>query len=155
MAYQFQEQWRRGIEGESVLDQWLGRYYRLRPVSPAQEMEGIDRIGTHHLSGRSLSFQYKTDTVAARTGNAFVETWSIKNRSLGWAKKCSADWIVYWVRGVAVYLFRPSSVRGLLPCWEGQYPVRAVDNGSFLTEGLLVPLSELGKVSIVIPEVAR
>lgn len=150
--YSFQAQSQVGAEGEAALDRWFSRFYLLWPASADQERRGIDRIATHRLTGRLLTLQYKTDTKATRTGNAFVETLSVVPHKPGWAVSCVADYLCYWVVGGALYICTPAAIRATLPDWRQVHPSRRVPNRGYETEGLLVPLPQLEAICKVFIE---
>ena len=151
--YSFQAQSRVGEQGESALDLWFSRFYRLWPASTDQERRGIDRVATHHLSGQVITLQYKTDTRAHRTGNAFIETLSVAPHKPGWAVSCVADYLCYWAVGGGLYICPPSAIKDTLPQWRDLYPARRVPNRGYETEGLLVPLAQLQSLTkVFIPE---
>ncbi|MEZ4558752.1 MAG: hypothetical protein R3A10_07970 [Caldilineaceae bacterium] len=75
-AYQFDTQKRVGVAGEDTLDaffrQWRGLH--IRPATDTEQRRGIDRMFTVAATGREAAVEYKTDYMAGRTGNAFVES---------------------------------------------------------------------------------
>lgn len=150
--YSFQAQQRVGEQGETALDLWFSRFYLLWPASTDQERRGIDRVATHRLTGRVLTLQYKTDTRAVRTGNAFVETLSVVPHKPGWAVSCMADYLCYWVVGGCLYICTPQAIRKALEPWSQAYPSRQVPNRGYTTEGLLVPLPQFEAISKIIIE---
>jgi len=142
MAYQFDAQHADGLAGEAFLDALFSRWYRIRPASAAQQHRGIDRW--FRRDKRRLSVEYKTDTTAARTGNAFVETVSVDiTHTLGWAYTSQADYLAYYIPPDGlVYIIRFDVLRSQLPRWERRYPVRRIANEGYHTQGLLVALRE-------------
>lgn len=143
----------RGKAAEKVLDQWLVKTHRLWPATLG-EAEGIDRYAQHLLTGARYTLQYKADEKAAQTGNAFIETVSVRRAGRqdlpGWAYSCFATLMCYMVVGPnQVYLIKKpqQAFSEVLPQWEAQYRSVSVPNKSWQTVGLLVPLEELAKVS--------
>jgi len=132
------------------LDLWLGAKYVVTPATDAQEWTGIDRVLTarHHAASGSRTIEYKCDELAAQTGNAFIEITSndVTGRD-GWARSCSADWILYYVTPDEAILLRPDAVRGQLDAWEGTSRIAKADNGDYRTLGLLVRLEDVRAVA--------
>ena len=143
-----------GIKGEAVLDAWLSRFYRLWAASPEQERAGIDRLAIHYLAGRKFTFQYKTDTRAFATGNAFVETCSVwrqdRCQEPGWAYDCEADYLFYLVIGGHLYICRPGAIKSFASGLWQSYPSRDISNRDWKTQGLLVPLPEFQKAATIV-----
>ncbi len=141
-TYQFDAQLADGLEGEAFLDAVFRRWYRITPATRAQQRQGINRW--FRRDKRRLSVEYKTDTTAARTGNAFVETVSVDiTHTLGWAYTSQADYLAYYIPPDGlVYIIRFDVLRSQLPRWERRYPVRRIANEGYHTQGLLVALRE-------------
>jgi hypothetical protein len=150
--YSFEAQSRVGAEGETALDLYFSRFYTLWPASTDQERKGIDRVSVHRLTGRTLTLQYKTDTRAQRTGNAFVETLSVVPHKPGWAVACAADYICYWVVGGDLYICPPSAIQQALVEWRQTCQSRRVPNRGYHTEGLLIPLPTFSDSAKIIIE---
>lgn len=147
MEYRFDVQHTRGLEGEAALDALFARWYRITAASATEQRQGIDRWFSHDT--RRISVEYKTDTTAARTGNAFVETVSVDTSGKqGWAYTSQADYLAYYIPpdGV-VYVMRFSRLRRQLPRWDLLYPTRTIPNQGYHTHGLLVPLREFEALS--------
>ena len=94
---------------------------------------------------RRFAVEYKTDHLAARTGNAFIETISVDvEQKAGWAFTAQADLLLYYVPGLSqVYVLRTTALRARLPFWLLAHEVQQVSNRGYQTHGLLVPLAEL------------
>lgn len=162
-AYTFDGQLAHGAQGEAALDAFFAAWFTIAPATPAQQRRGIDRIFTPRQAARRserLAVEYKTDSRAGKTGNAFVELvsqdWSGSKTPRrpavkGWAYTCAADYLVYYVTGGdadAIYIVKPALLRRELPRWARTYPARAVPNASgYATRGLLVPLRELERIA--------
>lgn len=152
-TYSFSQQKTIGAQAEAALDRWLDRFYRLRPATGPQQRQGIDRQATHRITGRQFTLEYKADSRANQTGNAFVETASVAPSKPGWAFTCSADYLLYWVKNRGVYVCRPLVVRRHLSDWQRTCPIRSIPNQGYQTEGLLVPLNKFAEASsFFIPE---
>jgi hypothetical protein len=148
-TYDFQEKLREGQRHERYLDEHYRDRFVVEPASRADERRGIDRYFTERRTGRRYAIQYKADTTAARTGNAFIETLSVDTSGApGWALSCQADFIVYYVVGIGpAYVIRPAAIRRQMARWEREYPSRRIANRGYHTVGLLVPLDELERIA--------
>ena len=152
-TYSFDQQKAIGTEAEAALDCWLDQFYRLRPATGPQQRQGVDRQATHRLTGRQFTLEYKADSRASTTGNAFVETLSVAPNKPGWAVTCTADYLLYWVRNRGLYICRPLALRCHLADWKRTCESRSIPNRGYTTEGLLVPLNKFAEASnLFIPE---
>lgn len=135
----------RGQEGEAFLDEFFGQWNTIEPASRAEERQGIDRWFTCRRSGRRYSVEYKTDTTAARTGNAFIETVSVDTAGKqGWAFTTRAAFVLYYVPpDDLIYVLRPRRLRAELADWQSRYPTKSTPNEGYRTHGICVPLHEL------------
>jgi hypothetical protein len=145
--YPFHTQQAQGEAGEAVLDRFFSRWYRIIPASAQHQRRGIDRV---FVAGtRRIAVEYKSDSTAARTGNAFVETVSVDTAGKpGWVYTSQADFLVYFIPpDDLVYVLRPATLRKALPGWLRRYPVRAIPNAGYHTHGVLVPLDEFERLA--------
>ena len=120
------------------------RGFRFTPATMEEEWTGMDyRVKRPGRGGCTV--EVKTDTIANRTGNAFIEVVSNDRTGRpGWAHTCSADFLLYYVTGAeAVYVLHPSDIRDRLEQWESAYSRRPAQNAGFRTIGLCVPLHEI------------
>lgn len=150
MSYDFDRQLAEGEAGEAFLDAFFrGRGHTVRPVSMDGQRRGIDRDITAP-DGRQMSVEYKTDRLAARTGNAFVETISVdaEQGKMGWALTSQADYLVYYVPEHVILILPFASLRWALPGWMRDYPARAAPNDGYRTHGVLVPLDKLAEYAV-------
>lgn len=144
MTYNFATKLHEGQKHEQFLDEFSATWYDIREVSREEQGRGIDRIFVEKATGEIVKVEYKADTTASRTGNAFVETVSVDTANKrGWAYTSQADWLLYYLPGDGlIYLFEFATLRQHLPRWTKQYPTRAIPNAGYKTIGLLVPLAE-------------
>lgn len=144
MVYDFEHQLADGEAGEAFLDEFFRqRGHAVRPASREEQRQGIDRFIVTP-AGREMKVEYKTDHVAARTGNAFVETVSVDTAGkMGWALTSQADYLVYFIPDRMIVVLPLRSLRWALPGWMREYPARSAANNGYLTHGLLVPLGAL------------
>lgn len=145
IPYNFDDQLSHGERGEVFLDRYFSRWFRIEPATEEQQRQGFDRIFHHRKSRSAYTVEYKTDTAAARTGNAFIETVSVDAaEKAGWAFTSQADMLLYYVPGKnIVYILKMAAIRARLPFWLQTCEVREVPNNGYHTHGLLVPLEEL------------
>lgn len=151
-VYDFDTQLAIGQAGEEALDVYFSKWYGIEPVDMELQMKGIDRIFTRKFDELRLAVEYKTDFVAAKTGNAFVETelaFTTGTRLKGgWARTCQADFLVYWPVGLGPITLNPLTLRTHLDGWETQYQGRTVQNPTWVSVGILVPLRELRLLAV-------
>jgi outer membrane PBP1 activator LpoA protein len=149
MTYSFDEQLSKGQRYELLLDRYFSQWYSIQPATMEQQRKGIDRVMTHLETKVIRTVEYKADTIAGRTGNAFIETVSVdRTNKAGWAYTSQADYIVYLVTDPdTIYIIKPFVLRKRLPKWENSYQSRKVKNNGYNTVGLLVPLDELEKIA--------
>lgn len=144
MIYDFIKQLHAGQTHEHFLDGFFNEWFVITDATRDQQRLGIDRIFTDNNTGAIHTVEYKADTTASRTGNAFVETISVDtaNRA-GWAYTSQADWLFYYLpQDGLIYYWIFAKLRRHLPRWTKQYPTRAIPNKGYKTHGLLVPLAE-------------
>jgi hypothetical protein len=153
MTYNFNQQLTRSKPHEAVLDKYLEDYFFIRLANMTEERQGIDRI--MRLRNPFLKVEYKCDSRADTTKNAFIETKSViygeRTLAPGWAFSTTADLVIYYLTGSkTAYLIDPPKLRDILPTWVKQFPSRRVStrssNSHYETEGLLVPLFVLNNL---------
>jgi len=144
-----------GEEKERELDAFFEERwgYIAEPVSMAQQRQGIDRVlYLPEDPTKRVTVEYKSEPMAAKTGNSFVETIAYDNRGgkLGWAFTCSADWLVYYIPPQGrVMLFRPEAIREQVPAWARKYRHRIAQNPSgYNGHGILVPVHVMETVAL-------
>ena len=149
--YLFDEQLKQGKRGEYLLDEFFGAQgYKVQHASKRADRQGIDRYLIRTV-------EYKTDYMAHKTGNLFVETISVKNATTekpGWAHTSKADWLIWLIDGKSeVLIIWFGTLRRMLPEWEKRCREVSVQNKGYLTIGRLVPLDEMrqlaGKVYVL------
>lgn len=129
---------------EQFLDDFSARWYTIRQASLIEQRQGIDRHFTDKKTGIATTVEYKADTTASRTGNAFVETVSVDaTGKLGWAYTSQADWLFYYLpQDGLLYFWHFAEFRKHLPRWVRECKSRAIPNQGYKTVGMLVPLGE-------------
>lgn len=148
-TYQFQAQKSQGCKGEKQLDRFFRSDFEITEASPNDQRQGIDRWWKCRESGRVYSVEYKTDSTAVKTGNAFIETVSVDSYPYkkGWAYTSEADLLVYYLPEKRIYLITFTALRDCLPEWEEMHPTRQIPNVGYKTHGLLVPLADLAEIA--------
>jgi hypothetical protein len=149
MAYDFDRQLAEGRSGEEFLDRFFSaRGHAVRPASADEQRQGIDRVITAP-DGRVMKVEYKTDFIAARTGNAFIETISVDARArMGWALTAQCDYLIYYIPARVIYVLPVRSLHWALPGWLRDYPQRQAPNHGYATHGVLVPLAALASYAV-------
>ena len=146
--YSMDEQLAIGEEGEKFLDIYFAMSYNIRESTELEQREGIDRVFTKDNIEHTV--EYKTDYTAGKTGNAFIEMVSVDTRNIkGWALTSRADWLFYYVpyRHV-IYIIAFPILRKWLGEWKSKYKISPkVPNERYNSEGLLVPLMEMERIS--------
>ena len=147
--YDFNQQLSGGAQGEAFLDKYFADRFAIRQATSGQQRLGIDRFFTPRQGPTIAPFavEYKTDTTAGFSGNAFIETTSIDSTGKrGWAYTSQAEWLIYYIpaRGL-IYTIRLAKLRQKLAYWADTYPVKTARNRGYSTHGLIVPLTELAR----------
>lgn len=147
--YEFNRQLNKGAEGERQLDEAFSLDYVIQKATAAEQRQGIDRIFVRRRDGLRLKVEYKTDFLAHRTGNAFIETISVDTAGKsGWAYSSDADYLIYFVfEDLLVYFVPMTIVRERLPLWLRRYPKKVAQNDGYQTHGIIVPLTEFERYS--------
>ncbi len=152
MTYDFNTQLKQGAEGEQELDDFFSRWYVINPATAEQQRQGIDRTYTVIDSRISKTVEYKSDTTASKTGNAFVEVVSVETDQvckLGWAHTSKADILLYFLPSDGlVYVLKMDDLRRKLGKWIQRYKTRYVANVGYKSAGLIVPLREFEQMAI-------
>lgn len=86
MVHQFADKLREGMAHEATLDSVFRRMgYTVEPVGMDAQRRGVDRLMVSPGTRRVVRVEYKADSVASRTGNAFIETVSVDTANKpGW-----------------------------------------------------------------------
>lgn len=150
--YDFHEQLAIGKQAEAYLDSYFGRTYDIVEATPDEQKKDIDRWFTNRKTGHRFPVEYKADSIAGHTGNAFVEVESSRERrTLGWAYISEAEYLIYYVTDPeTIYVLRFEDLRRRLPFWKLTYRSQPVTNinPSYTTVGLLVALEEFERCAI-------
>lgn len=123
---------------------WNSLGIQSHDVGMTDQFRGID------LDSGATTFEVKTDQIALRTGNAFIETLSnVGTGRRGWALTCQANWLLYFITadadGGTLHWIRPPNIKELVGAWSTQYPMRDALNYGYMTRGVCVPLQVFRK----------
>lgn len=142
--YTFDAQLKIGEEYENKIDLYFSKFYEIEKVSMELQKQGIDRI--FRDKDRLLKIEYKSDEKALKTGNIFIETYSMKPQKKGWAHTSKSDFIIYYVVGDAVYVMPTGYVRDTLDMWQALYRTVNCQNKDYESEGILVPILDIKRI---------
>lgn len=152
MTYDFNAQLLLGQAGEQELDDFFSRWYIINPATAEQQRQGIDRLFTVIGTRLAKTVEYKSDTTASKTGNAFVEIVSVENEQvckLGWAHTSQAEILLYFLPSDGlIYVLKMDDLRRKLGRWIQKYKTRYVANIGYKSAGLIVPLREFEHMAI-------
>ena len=145
--YEFDEQLADGENHEEELDTYYSQWYSVSKISIAAQKAGIDRVWTNNTDGFRYSVEYKADTTAARTGNAFIETVSVDtDNKPGWAYSSCSQILIYYIPPLKIaYRFKTLEIKYFVNEWKKKYRLQPVPNKGYKTIGVLVPLEEFIK----------
>jgi hypothetical protein len=149
-TYKFGVQLRQGEGYEAQLDTFFrNEGFRVSAVNREMQRQGIDRVFFREHDGKLFTVEYKADSLAGKTGNAFIETVSVDTANKpGWAYSSQATVLVYLVvEPETIYWLELTKLRKQLSRWEVAYPRRTAQNDGYQTYGLLVPLHELERIA--------
>jgi hypothetical protein len=148
-TYTFDTQLAQGQAYERRLDEFFQRFgLTIRPATADEQRRGIDRW---FIDATTMeSYEYKADSIAGATGNAFIETVSVDvMQKPGWAWSSQATYLVYLVtEPETIYLISMRRLRRHLPIWQLRYRTVQAANDGYNTIGVLVPLRELEAIAI-------
>lgn len=154
-TYQFTAQLQQGESYEAQIDAFFRSKFgtvKISTVDRATQRRGIDRVWYDATDGRTWTVEYKADSLAGKTRNAFIETVSVDTEQRpGWAYSSQASLLVYLVVDPqTIYVISMARLRRKLPRWTAAYPTRQAANDGYNTHGLLVPLHELERIAAAV-----
>lgn len=102
IAHNFEQSKKEGEEGEEILDSFFEKDFIIEPVSlQTQKKWDIDRKFISKQSKKSNYIEYKTDDVALRTRNIFIEIKSNIGKDVeGWLFKSRAKRVMILVGNI-------------------------------------------------------
>ena len=98
MLYEMETQLATGKVGEDAIVRTFSPMFEIEESTRNEQRQGIDFWFTHRTTSARTSVEVKTDWVAEKTGNAFIETVS---RSEGWTRSFSERMDLHPVRQTA------------------------------------------------------
>lgn len=152
-THEFYDKLEQGEEAEKVLDDvFSDGFTKITKASKELQLLGIDRIMMCEESGVRESVEYKTDFVAHKTNNVFIETVSSREDDVGgWALTSVAQYLAYYIPALSqIYIVRMTSIKRNQLDWIKDYPTKAVKNigkngHEYTAEGIVVPIEEFEK----------
>lgn len=147
-VYRFQAKLDEGESFERQLDGYFAHWFHIQPGNKDQQRRGIDRIFTDQ-QGRVFTVQYKSDSTAAQTGNAFIETISVDHQNKrGWAYTCEAQILIYYIPPTrTLYVLSTVDLKQMLERWTAEHTLKIIPNEGYNTIGAIVPLKELRAIA--------
>lgn len=140
--FPFKDKLEEGEKYEKELDAYYSKWFKVEAVDLSTQKMGIDRIFTNQTDGTRWTIEYKSDTVASSTGNAFIETISVNTTNKpGWAYSSCAQLLFYYlpmegkVARLTMY-----AIKNLIREWLNKYPIKPCHNESYQSFGICVPL---------------
>lgn len=160
MLHNFESSLKDSFKHDADLDSYFSRWFNIQQVGSDFQRAGIDRIFTCKNTRRRFTVEYKSDSKAAETGNAFVESVSVDiDGKDGWALTCLAQYLAYYIPPQrTIYLIQVVDLKNALIFWREKYPERKSRNEKYNTLGILVPLQEFAtcaEKTFVIPTSLR
>ena len=96
-TYQFAAQLQQGESYEAQIDAFFRSKFNVQisAVDRTSQRRGIDRVWFDVNDDRTWTVEYKADSLAGKTGNAFIETISVDTEQRpGWAYSSQAQMLV-------------------------------------------------------------
>lgn len=152
-SYDFNNQKKQGDIAEKLMDEYFSEWYFIKNMSVKQQLIlHYDRIFVDLDDYKQYKVEYKTDLIAVRTGNFYIET-EISNGKKGWFYKSKADWLAVLI-GREIYLASFCYLRLLFAEKSKDYKIKKsgltiTSNGSFNSVGYLMPIKDLIVISNV------
>lgn len=137
-----------GDMGETILDKHFSKWFNIEEVSREEQRLGIDRIFTKKDIPVKFSVEYKTDLMAGKTNNVFIETMSVEEKNkLGWAYTSLAQYIMYFVPTTSIYfVISVVEMKHCLAGWKTNYVEKRLRNVMgktvYHSSGLIIPIKD-------------
>lgn len=149
MAHDFSESLGRGKRWERWFRAWADSLPHSPEFEPVRSVQA-DKAGSDGQLVYSVDVQVKGDEKTHRTGNVFVEVYSVfEERKDGWAvDPGTAEWLYYLVPGMGlVFKVRATALAEHLNDWAVRFGFKDADNGSYRTRAIPVPIEVFGEVA--------
>lgn len=143
--YGFREQLEKGQEYEAKVVEQFKRWYTVEEATKEDQRDGIDFF--IQKGGDRLGVEVKADSLTQKTGNVFMESWSVMEKDKkGWVFTSKADILVYIVLPHDAYATKMETIRNHITGWFSVNGERYVRNKGYTSAGTPVPLEEFKKV---------
>lgn len=146
-VYQFQVQNEIGQQGEEVIRAHFEKYgIKTHSVDLRTNKTGVD-FYVEEADGRKTLYEIKTDSMAGRTGNLFIE--NISNSStgaLGFLHTTKSDFILYYIPELFFYIELPTpELREFVLRYKNKFTQRSCQNPGYKSFGYLVGIEDILK----------
>lgn len=152
LTHSFSDRYAEGKIGEQRIIDYFSDNWHVVNSNYRDQKRGIDFYFRHKANGSFYTVELKSDTKAAVSGNAFIETISVDATSTpkpGWAITCEADYIFYYIPPKELLLvLKPETIKQSLPTWGLQYRSVQIPNKDYHTHGIIVPLSRIKAIAL-------
>lgn len=121
----------------------MGQWFNITLTERRDDQSlGIDAIYENKKTGDTFTVEVKTDEVAGRTGNVFMEVVSVDHPiRAGWLWTCRADKLLDWLPVQRqLLIFEPHQLQTNIRDWTTNYGIKPVQNDGYQTYGCPVPL---------------
>ena len=143
MVYYFEEQLEKGEQYEHILDTFFSSQYDIEEATFEQQRLGIDRLFTSKKRSVRASVEYKTDFVAQRTGNVFIETENDEVEYTGWASSSTAQILVYFIPEMnIIFMADMLKIKLDIDFLCVKYGIRTVKNETYNMLGTPIPIDK-------------
>jgi len=157
-VYDFKEQLKRGQGQERVIADFLrSRGWKVRMAEMADQKLGKDMWLEVSMFPGAISVEVKSDSLAHKTNNMFVETVSVgryhggefRVEKRGWLYTTEAEYLIYHVvKSGAIMVFEPEALRRFVEERPGTYRSVDVRNRGYSGRGLLVPIADIAPFAV-------
>ena len=148
-VYTFPEQLEKGEAYEAILDTFFSSQYDIEEATWEQQHMGIDRLFTSKKRGIRASIEYKTDFVAQRTGNVFIEVEDDETNPCGWASSSTAQILVYFIPEMnVIFMVDMLKIKLDIDLLCVKYGFKTVKNPTYNILGAPVPIDKFREYAI-------
>jgi hypothetical protein len=144
LSYDFSTQKKIGLDGEKILDSWLGKTYQISDVSSISyyQKAGIDRVLS--IGKHIVNVEYKLDMRARQTQNIFFEHISQDHGMVpGWGWSSQADYWIFLIPDQKILVIEPGVMRCIVWQNKGNLDEKCVRNQTYNTLGYPLPISRV------------
>jgi len=142
-VYYFEAQLEKGEEYEGILDAFFSSQYDIEEATFEQQHLGIDRLFTSKKRGVRASVEYKTDFIAQKTGNVFIEAMDGDSEPCGWASSSTAQILVYFIPELnVIFMADMLKIKLDIDFLCVKYGIRTVKNPTYNILGTPIPIDK-------------